>query len=42
MRCSVRDILDSIVVGPYLQGERFIDVGTGPATARHSTLYRAS
>ncbi|WP_075183385.1 16S rRNA (guanine(527)-N(7))-methyltransferase RsmG [Pantoea sp. 1.19] len=26
----VRHILDSIVVSPYLQGERFIDVGTGP------------
>ncbi len=26
----VRHILDSIVVAPYLQGERFIDVGTGP------------
>lgn len=26
----VRHILDSIVVEPYLQGERFIDVGTGP------------
>ncbi len=25
----VRHILDSIVVAPYLQGERFIDVGTG-------------
>ncbi|MFS2221451.1 16S rRNA (guanine(527)-N(7))-methyltransferase RsmG [Pantoea sp. B65] len=26
----VRHILDSIVVEPYLQGRRFIDVGTGP------------
>ncbi|EDV0263427.1 16S rRNA (guanine(527)-N(7))-methyltransferase RsmG [Salmonella enterica subsp. salamae] len=26
----VRHILDSIVVVPYLQGQRFIDVGTGP------------
>ncbi|MCL2893850.1 16S rRNA (guanine(527)-N(7))-methyltransferase RsmG [Brenneria tiliae] len=26
----VRHIMDSIVVEPYLQGERFIDVGTGP------------
>ncbi|MTD39230.1 16S rRNA (guanine(527)-N(7))-methyltransferase RsmG [Erwinia sp. CPCC 100877] len=26
----VRHILDSIVVEPYLQGLRFIDVGTGP------------
>ncbi|HFZ8994865.1 TPA: 16S rRNA (guanine(527)-N(7))-methyltransferase RsmG [Citrobacter freundii] len=26
----VRHIMDSIVVAPYLQGERFIDVGTGP------------
>lgn len=26
----VRHILDSIVVAPYLQGQRFIDVGTGP------------
>lgn len=26
----IRHILDSIVVAPYLQGERFIDVGTGP------------
>lgn len=26
----VRHILDSIVVAPSLQGERFIDVGTGP------------
>ena len=27
----IRHILDSIVVAPYLNGERFIDVGTGPA-----------
>lgn len=26
----VKHILDSIVVSPYLNGERFIDVGTGP------------
>ena len=26
----VKHILDSIVVSPYLQGNRFIDVGTGP------------
>ncbi|EJP6410388.1 16S rRNA (guanine(527)-N(7))-methyltransferase RsmG, partial [Salmonella enterica] len=26
----VRHILDSIVVAPYLQGQLFIDVGTGP------------
>ena len=26
----VRHILDSIVVAPYLNGRRFIDVGTGP------------
>jgi 16S rRNA (guanine527-N7)-methyltransferase len=26
----IRHIMDSIVVAPYLQGERFIDVGTGP------------
>ncbi len=26
----VKHILDSIVVSPHLQGERFIDVGTGP------------
>jgi 16S rRNA (guanine527-N7)-methyltransferase len=26
----VRHILDSIIVAPYLQGTRFIDVGTGP------------
>ncbi|ECD9467022.1 16S rRNA (guanine(527)-N(7))-methyltransferase RsmG [Salmonella enterica] len=26
----VRHILDTIVVAPYLQGQRFIDVGTGP------------
>ncbi|KAB7688429.1 16S rRNA (guanine(527)-N(7))-methyltransferase RsmG [Plesiomonas shigelloides] len=26
----IKHILDSIVVSPYLQGERFIDVGTGP------------
>lgn len=26
----VKHILDSLVVSPYLQGENFIDVGTGP------------
>ncbi|WP_116475444.1 16S rRNA (guanine(527)-N(7))-methyltransferase RsmG [Zobellella maritima] len=26
----VRHIMDSLVVSPYLQGQRFIDVGTGP------------
>ena len=26
----VRHILDSIVVNPFLKGDRFIDVGTGP------------
>nr|WP_249215819.1 16S rRNA (guanine(527)-N(7))-methyltransferase RsmG [Citrobacter sp. JGM124] len=26
----VRHIIDSIVVAPYLEGRRFIDVGTGP------------
>jgi 16S rRNA (guanine527-N7)-methyltransferase len=26
----VKHILDSIVVSPYLEGQRFIDVGTGP------------
>ena len=26
----VKHILDSIIVSPYLQGDRFIDVGTGP------------
>jgi len=26
----VKHIMDSIVVSPYLQGKRFIDVGTGP------------
>jgi len=26
----IKHILDSLVVSPYLQGERFIDVGTGP------------
>lgn len=26
----IRHILDSVVVEPHLQGERFIDVGTGP------------
>ena len=26
----VKHIMDSIVVSPYLSGQRFIDVGTGP------------
>lgn len=26
----VKHILDSIIISPYLEGERFIDVGTGP------------
>ena len=26
----IRHIMDSLVVSPHLQGERFIDVGTGP------------
>lgn len=26
----IKHILDSLAVGPYLQGKRFIDVGTGP------------
>ena len=26
----VKHILDSLVVSPYLEGHRFIDVGTGP------------
>lgn len=26
----VKHIMDSLVVSPYLEGERFIDVGTGP------------
>ncbi|RUO34098.1 16S rRNA (guanine(527)-N(7))-methyltransferase RsmG [Aliidiomarina soli] len=26
----VRHIMDSVVVSPYLQGERIVDVGTGP------------
>ncbi|MBV7315596.1 16S rRNA (guanine(527)-N(7))-methyltransferase RsmG [Shewanella sp. NIFS-20-20] len=26
----IRHIMDSLVVSPYLQGQRFIDVGTGP------------
>jgi 16S rRNA (guanine527-N7)-methyltransferase len=30
MDMLVRHIMDSIVVSPYLNGERFIDVGTGP------------
>ncbi|CNI22335.1 16S rRNA methyltransferase GidB [Yersinia aldovae] len=30
MQMLVRHILDSIVVNPHLQGNRFIDVGTGP------------
>ncbi|MGQ7790348.1 RsmG family class I SAM-dependent methyltransferase [Shigella flexneri] len=34
----VRHILDSIVVAPYLQGERFIDVGTGPGLQAFHSL----
>ncbi|MGC7561064.1 16S rRNA (guanine(527)-N(7))-methyltransferase RsmG [Pasteurella sp. PK-2025] len=30
MDMLVKHILDSLVVSPYLEGERFIDVGTGP------------
>ncbi len=30
MQMVSRHIIDSLVVLPYLQGERFIDVGTGP------------
>ncbi|OOF60030.1 16S rRNA (guanine(527)-N(7))-methyltransferase RsmG [Rodentibacter myodis] len=30
MEMLVKHILDSLVVSPYLQGEYFIDVGTGP------------
>jgi len=30
MEMLVKHILDSLVVSPYLQGELFIDVGTGP------------
>ncbi len=30
MEMLVKHILDSIVVSPFLKGERFIDVGTGP------------
>lgn len=30
MEMLVKHILDSLVVSPYLQGMRFIDVGTGP------------
>lgn len=30
MDMLVKHIMDSIVVSPYLRGERFIDVGTGP------------
>ncbi|MCH1932241.1 16S rRNA (guanine(527)-N(7))-methyltransferase RsmG, partial [Shewanella sp. A25] len=26
----IRHIMDSLVVSPHLEGERFIDVGTGP------------
>jgi 16S rRNA (guanine527-N7)-methyltransferase len=37
----VRHILDSIVVAPYLKGERFIDVGTGPGLPG-SSLHRTS
>ncbi len=37
----IRHILDSIVVAPYLQGTRFIDVGTGPGFAGDPALNRA-
>lgn len=30
MEMLVKHILDSLVVSPYLHGDRFIDVGTGP------------
>ncbi|WP_179949570.1 16S rRNA (guanine(527)-N(7))-methyltransferase RsmG [Vibrio aphrogenes] len=30
MDMLIKHIMDSIVVSPYLNGERFIDVGTGP------------
>lgn len=30
MEMLVKHIMDSVVVSPYLQGQRFIDVGTGP------------
>lgn len=30
MEMLVKHILDSLVVSPYLQGMRFVDVGTGP------------
>lgn len=30
MEMLIKHILDSVVVSPYLEGERFIDVGTGP------------
>lgn len=30
MEMLLKHILDSVVVSPYLQGQRFIDVGTGP------------
>jgi 16S rRNA (guanine527-N7)-methyltransferase len=30
MEMLVRHIMDSIVIGPHLEGQRFIDVGTGP------------
>lgn len=30
MDMLVKHIMDSVVVSPYLQGQRFIDVGTGP------------
>ena len=32
----VKHIMDSIIVSTHLQGERFIDVGTGPGLARYS------
>ena len=30
MEMLVKHVMDSIVVSPYLQGHKFIDVGTGP------------
>ncbi|HBO37812.1 MAG TPA: 16S rRNA (guanine(527)-N(7))-methyltransferase RsmG, partial [Pasteurellaceae bacterium] len=30
MEMLVKHIMDSLVVSPYLHGDRFIDVGTGP------------
>ena len=38
----VRHILDSIIVAPYLQGSRFIDVGTGPGFTGDPVGHRMS